>query len=152
MTFDFQGSKETARGRQTAMVNLIIGIFSGAIASWVIAHFYYRKSNHDQNDLFNKLPEYIRQAVLEDQREKLSVKELNELIRLKTIDKMKKGFEAFKACPKCGSKNITVGDELYDVDVSGSSLDDATYSPIFIKCITCQECGWKKTEADDLEI
>jgi hypothetical protein len=43
---------------------------------------------HDQNVLFNKLPEFIRKAVLEDQRDRISVKELNELIRLK-IDETK---------------------------------------------------------------
>jgi len=134
---------------------IISSIFSfvlGLIASWIIAHFYYKKSNHDQNDLFNKLPEYIRQGLLEDQREKLSVKELNELIRLKTIDEMKKGFDAFKACPQCGSNSLTIGKELYDVDVDYKPGEGESFYPSYVECITCGDCGWKKTEADDLEL
>ena len=64
----------------------LLGLVLGALASWRITHIYYKKSSVDQNALFNKLSKEVRDVILNDNRNKLSVLELNELIRGKTID------------------------------------------------------------------
>ena len=64
----------------------ILGLIIGGMISLGITHFYYKKSSKDQNIVFNKLSEEVRDSILNDNRQKLSVFELNELIREKTID------------------------------------------------------------------
>ena len=134
------------------LMQLAIGIFLGALITWIITHYYYRKANHDQNELFNKIPEYIRQGIIDDRRDKLTVKELNKLIQLKTIDKHKEGIRKFKACPKCGSLNIRVGRDIIDVDAGGDLESGPEFTPIYADTITCIDCGWAKHEFNDLEI
>ena len=122
------------------MITLIIGTIFGAAISWFITRYYYLKSNHDQNHLFDKIPDEIRKILLEDQREKFSVRELNELIRAKTIDIAKKGFDAYKACPKCGSINIKKGKTRI------AEPDEEFHNGIVELNIKCVDCGWEETD------
>jgi hypothetical protein len=69
------------------IILFLSGLLFGSLISWLITHVYYKKASQDQNTVFNKLSEEVRSAILEDNREKLSVFELNELIREKTIDR-----------------------------------------------------------------
>ena len=48
----------------------------------------------------------MREVILNDNREKLSVFELNELIREKTIDEEVVEELPYMACPKCGSEDL----------------------------------------------
>ena len=124
------------------MLTLIIGIAVGAIITWIITRYYYVRATKDQTDLYNKLSEFTRKLILEDQRKKLNVKELNELLESRTIDKTHKGLFPFKACPKCGSKNLKI-DVDYDPYHDG---DDYVSNPF--ELIQCVDCGWSKTESD----
>ena len=133
-------------------MELAIGIIFTALITWISCHYYYKKAYHDQNKLFDKIPEYIRQGIIEDQRDRLTVKELNKLIRLKTIDQHEEGVRKFKACPKCGSQNITIGKDIIDVDADGDLESGPIFTPICADTITCGDCNWTKNEFDDLEI
>jgi hypothetical protein len=79
-----------------------------------ITHVYYKKSSKDQNVVFNKLSEEVRDAILNDNREKLSVLELNELIREKTINEEVGEAIPYMVCPKCGSEDL---ERTSDVEV-----------------------------------
>jgi len=121
------------------MLTLIIGIVVGTIITWIITRYYYVRATKNQTDFCNKLSEFTRKVIL---REKLTVKELNELLESKTIDKTHKGLFPFKACPKCGSKNLKIGVD-YDPYYDG---DDYVSNPF--ELIQCVDCGWSKTESD----
>lgn len=120
-------------------MNELITLGVGVLAGWLITAFYYRKSSRDQRHLLGKIPEEIRTALKEDQRDKLSVKELNELMERKTLDKRKAGLEAFKACPKCGSSNISIREEW-----------EADYDSAFsFNIVECKDCHWSKDNLSD---
>jgi hypothetical protein len=106
------------------------GLLIGGLITWLVTHFYYRLTHRDQKTLYNKLSKDIRDAILQDAREKLTVKELNNLINEKALDLVMSSPLPFKACPKCGSENLK-GGEYKDVE-----RDDLYY---YIKC---EDCGW----------
>ena len=62
----------------------IIGVILGAIASWLVTHIYYRKGSREQRNLFNKLTEDVREAILQNPSEVLRDVEL-----LKVLEKLK---------------------------------------------------------------
>jgi hypothetical protein len=118
----------------------LLGLIIGGLTSWAIAHAYYKKSSKDQNAVFNKLSEEVRVAILDDNREKLSVLELNELIREKTIDEEVGEAIPYMACPKCGSEDL---ERTTDVEVEYGPEGIESGTPYDI--IRCKECGWTKT-------
>lgn len=65
----------------------LLGVIIGGLILWKITQAYYNKSSKDRAALFKKLPEEMRYAILKDNREKLSLQELNELLGEKTPDK-----------------------------------------------------------------
>lgn len=119
------------------IISLIVGAIIGALSSWCIAHVYYVKSNKEQQKsfkeqqyLFNKLSEDVRLIILSDKRESLSIIELNELLAKKTITDFPKGDPLpYKACPKCGAKELKRGELI--------SNDENYY------IIQCQNCAWQ---------
>jgi len=125
------------------MLSIIIGIIGGGVIGWIVAHHYFIRANTAQTKLFNKLPDELRDVILEDQREKLSVAELNEILESKTIDKNHKGRFPYKACPKCGSKKLEIGTD-YEVDHNGDNFVRAPF-----ELIQCLDCGWSKTEFEE---
>jgi len=129
------------------MLSLIIGIggmLVGVIITWIIARHYYFRATKDQATLFYKLDDSLRKTILNDQREKLSVKELNEILTSKTLDENYKGKLPFKACPKCGSENLQRGIE-YDVEHDGENFIGIPYGSI-----VCIDCGWVKTDFNEI--
>ncbi len=110
----------------------------GIIITWLVTRFYYRLSAKDQKSILNKIPEELKKAIRDDRRELLTVKELNELLEQKTLDKSKDGLDVFKVCPKCGSAHLNRGKEWY---VDGP--DQAWQFNI----LECADCRWR---ADDL--
>lgn len=64
-------------------VLFIAGIILGGLVSWEISHLYYEKSSKDQAAIFNKLSEEVRHAIIADNRKKLTIFELKELIEQK---------------------------------------------------------------------
>lgn len=110
---------------------LVTGLVLGALASWMITHNYYRRSSADQKRLYEKLSAEVRDAILDDSRESLSVRELNQLLDDKTVDS--EAVDAplpFKACPKCGSQ------ELDRRDVTDYEHDEMYFY------IECKQCKW----------
>ena len=118
----------------------ILGIIIGGVVSWFIAHVYYKKATKDQDIVFNKLSRELRDAILNDNRKKLSVLDLNELIREKTIDIEVGEAIPYLACPKCGSDDL---ERTSDVEVDYVHEGPEFASPYDI--IRCKECGWTKT-------
>jgi len=84
---------------------------------------------------------------IEDKHEHLSVKDLNSLIREKTIDLNSKDQFPFKACPKCGSKNLT-REPAFDVGCDVGDDGEPDYYKFDIPAIQCPKCGWSRTEQD----
>jgi hypothetical protein len=127
-------------------VDLLIGILGGGLCSWLITHVYYRQANQDQNAVFNKLSLEVRNAILDDTRTSLSIKDLNELIRERTIDSTSSDKYPYLACPRCGSEDIERGQ---DAIVDGEWDDGAGllvhYPYDFVKCRTCD---WSKSDLD----
>jgi len=111
------------------IVLFILGVVLGGIVSWRISYAYYRKANEDQKILFGKLSESVRQTILQDKRESLSVRELNELLEKKTIENPTAGDPLpYKACPKCGSQRLKRSEII--------KQDDNYY------VIQCADCNW----------
>lgn len=111
----------------------IAGIVLGALTSWAVTHWYYRRSSNDQERLYSKLSSEVRTAILDDSRETLSIPELNRLLEDKTIDPEASSYPLpFKACPKCGSVKLEHR-ELYD-----HKRDEVYYT------IRCMECPWNE--------
>jgi hypothetical protein len=103
-------------------------VLVGAI-SWWISRAYYLKANREQKTLFDKLSGDVRSAILEDSRNTLSVKELNDLLETKTIKQPWEGDPLpYKACPKCGSEKLE-RDEII-------KNDDNYY------VVQCPKCRW----------
>lgn len=118
----------------------LLGLMFGGLISWGITHAYYKKSSKDQNAVFNKLSEDVRDAILDDNREKLSILELNELIRQKTSDEEVGEAIPYMACPRCGSENL---ERTSDVEVDYGP--DGPESGMVYYIVRCKECGWEKT-------
>jgi predicted RNA-binding Zn-ribbon protein involved in translation (DUF1610 family) len=122
------------------IVLFLSGLLFGGLISWRITHVYYKKASQDQNTVFNKLSKEVRSAILEDNREKLSVFELNELIREKTIDRDVGEAIPYMACPRCGSEDLERTSDV-EVDYGPEGTELAGHYDI----VRCKECGWEKT-------
>ena len=119
--------------------------FLGALITLVVSHLYFKRSGKEQFLIYNKLSDELKKIILNDQREKLTVKELNELLKEKTIDPNSKEIFPFKCCPKCGSDNIVHDtDHIVDVDV-GDFGEPMPYATPYKK-IYCYDCSWEKDE------
>ena len=122
------------------IILFLSGLICGGLISWGITHAYDKKSSKERDALFNKLSEELREVILGDEREKLSVLELNELIREKTIDEeVGEAIPYYKACPKCGSEDLEKTSEaIVDGDREGISLAG------YVDFVHCKKCGWEK--------
>ncbi|MDY0231144.1 MAG: hypothetical protein RBR88_01515 [Candidatus Saccharicenans sp.] len=125
------------------MLQLLLSFILGALVTWLITHCYYKKSTK----IIDKLPEEIIKKLALDPREKLSIKDLNDLIDLRTRAFNKSGLDSYIACPKCGSKLIKER-ELIDVDVDYEPNGYGSAYPIYDNKIKCPKCGWKKYESE----
>ncbi len=122
------------------IILFLLGLMFGGLISWGITHAYHKKSSKDQNAVFNKLSEEVREAILNDNREKLSVLELNELIREKTIDEEVGEAIPYMACPKCGSEDLERTSDV-EVDYGSEGPELAGHYDI----VSCKKCEWTKT-------
>ncbi len=97
-------------------------------------HTYHVLGNRRQTATLSKLPDKIVDILKGDIRDKLSIKELNELIWEKAID-----WDAideppgllYKACPRCGNTDLTTG--TFD-----GPRDHVYY------VIGCKKCDWSE--------
>jgi hypothetical protein len=131
----------------TTMLFFILGTVIGTLGTWLVAHVYYTVSRHDQTLLYEKLNANARQWILEDQQEHLSVADLNELLRKKTIDPHSDYSLPYKVCLDCGSANIH---RDTDVEVDGDVDDERgpVFSPMDYDALQCDDCGWRISERD----
>jgi len=125
------------------MLQSLLSFILGALITWLITHYYYKKST----DILSKLPDEIIKKIELDPRDKLSIKDLNDLIDFRTRDFTKQGLDSYIACPKCGSKLIKEKD-LLDVDVDSDPDGFGSYYPIFADSLKCNNCGWSINEFD----
>ena len=102
----------------------------GVVVGWGIQHLYSRNSSKEQRLLFDKLSSEMRELILQDPREQLTVAELNELIDDRTYDPTQGGPLPYVACPKCGSTDLQKR-ESFD-----AREDELYYT------VGCKACGW----------
>lgn len=114
-------------------LTFLAGIVTGGLTTWGVAQLYYRKASNEQNTLFNKLSQEVREAILGDARKTLSVVELNKVLEDKTIDLAIQDPLPYKACPKCGFTDLARG------SATDWARDDVYY---FIKCPKCEWGDW----------
>ena len=130
---------------ERGMLNVIIAI----VVTWVFAHIYYKLSSREQTRVYNKLSSDLKECILADARQRLSVSDLNEILSEKTIDGDSDDPLPYKACPVCGSDNIYRDKELLDVIVDADD-DGSGFSqtPVLCEAMRCEDCGWCITEED----
>lgn len=110
----------------------IILFVAGVIIGWVVTHIYSVRSNRDQQLLFNKLSAEIREYVLSDPRDQLTILELNKLLEEKTVDLSRRDPLPYVACPKCGSQNLS----------RGMAFDEKRDHNYYV--IECGNCPWQE--------
>ena len=99
------------------MTLFVTGLIIGGFTSWVITHIYYKKSSQDQKKIYDKLTDEVKDIILNTQKDHLSIKELNDLIKDKVTIKDSKDIYPYKFCPKCGSEAINrYTDQVVDAD------------------------------------
>jgi hypothetical protein len=116
----------------------------GLVVGWPVTHLYHLKSSREQRELFRRIPEQVRDAVLKDPRGSLSVPELNALLRAKVIDPRSEASLPYRACPQCGSADLGFGPELHSVETE----TDGFQYPVWVDGVFCKACQWKLTLAD----
>jgi hypothetical protein len=119
----------------------------GAFISWFLNHIYYRKNSSEQKQLFRKLPAEIIQGVLDAKTEKLTIMDLNKLLRQHVIDDSGEGLNRYTKCPKCGSTKLKHGID-YFVDYEPDDFGGANPLGYPYKVVECMSCGWSKNEVD----
>ena len=139
---------------------IAIAIIS-CIVTWLTARHYYIKDNKghakknkemkeelkEMKSMLNKLPDDFLKKLKEDKRESLSVKELNKLLKEKTIDEELNDIFPYIACPTCGSEKLIRGFD-YDVDTDIGDDGELMAQGIPYKLIYCKNCEWQKTELE----
>lgn len=113
----------------------------GLLSGWLITHIYYVISNREQRILYEKLPQVIRRALLEDV---VSVAELNRMIEARTRDAENPGPLNYNACPKCGEPVVKGTDFVVDTDVGDDGEAFHTATPY--KTLSCESCDWQIDE------
>ena len=116
-----------------AVLSGILGTIIGVIAGWLIARHYYLKTSKDLDKFFRKLPHKIIRPILDDKRDHLTVKELNDLLEKKIIDPDTEDPLPYISCPKCGSTKLE----------RSSAEDFNNHETHFsIKCPNCDWSDW----------
>lgn len=133
------------------MLLAIIFFFAGASISWLIAHFYYKRSSKDAFLLYEKFNEESRKLILDAQGSSLSVKDLNVLLKERVIDKESDEYFPFRVCPECGSENIIPGEDVI-VDEEYDGMGGISQSPTFFPTLKCEDCGWYVDGISDYNI
>jgi len=110
-------------------LQFIVGLLIGGFITWLVTHLYYRRSRRDaqrdQEIIYNKLSKEIRDAILQDDREKFTVPELCDL-----INSPSPSSPSNMVCPECGSANLRQHHSYV------CATDD--YFPY----LECDNCGW----------
>jgi predicted RNA-binding Zn-ribbon protein involved in translation (DUF1610 family) len=113
------------------LFSLLVGAVLGAVFGVPINEWYHRRSRKEGEDLLRKIPEEVVRMLRQDDREHLTIPELNELLRAATRHDEPGDPLPYKACPECGST------ELERSSATDPREDGDTY--YFIKC---RQCRW----------
>ena len=91
-------------------MSTLIGILASVIATWVVAHIYYHRGTKDLQGIIDnlqtivgKLPESVATKLAHEQRRKLTLRELEELIEEAGAYPTEFGLFPTK-CPHCGGE------------------------------------------------
>jgi hypothetical protein len=113
----------------------IIGILASVIATWVVAHIYYRRGTRDLQRIIDnlqaivgKLPDSFATKLADEQRRKLSLRELEELIEEAEAYPTEFGLFPTK-CPICGG----------EVEIRGSDRTAYSEPEAWPYCPTCDK-------------
>lgn len=124
---------------------LLAGAILGAVSSWYIQHVYFAKASSEQEVLFKKLSIEVRNAILEDQRQNLSIVELNEVIMAKALAGQQRRAFAYVMCPKCGSENLEKSAIVWTVyDPDGTKKQPG-------HLVKCKNCNWVEGDHEEHE-
>ena len=110
----------------------IVSLLIGAGCSWAVTYWYYRKANVEQHAVYDKLTDEVRQLIRNDQRERLTVRQLNELLEQRTIDPNSDAPLPYIVCPRCGSQEL-----------DRKSATDAAHDEVYYM-INCRNCDWSE--------
>ncbi len=108
------------------MTATIITIVTSVLATWVVAHFYYRRGTRDLHQIVDKLPDSVATKLAHEQRRKLTLRELEELIEEAGAYPTEYGLFPTK-CPHCGG----------DVEILGEGPTEYSEAEAWPYCPTC---------------
>ena len=107
------------------MIELLIGIFAGALLSWFITHVYHKKSS-------NEPPEWAKPFIAKLPDEPPTKEKLLELFQ-NALDTGKVTIDydiGCVACPQCNAPSS---------DFKKSGYGDDNHGVLFVEC---PHCGW----------
>ena len=110
--------------------SLSIGALLGGVTSWAITHAYYRRSTKELKEAFSRLPETIQQVASTSTLSKLSVADLNAILRSRVIDLQGSGEFPYKACPMCGSTELEIRTDFHSAEPEANEESGANWVPI----------------------
>ena len=81
----------------------ILSVVVSVLATLIVAHIYYRRATKDLRHIVDRLPESVATKLAEEQRRKLTLNELEELIQEAGAYPTEYGLFPTK-CPHCGGE------------------------------------------------
>jgi hypothetical protein len=105
------------------MLSEFIFLAIGAVVSLLVDRLYYKF--FERRSFEKRLREIFSEAIKNDKKKSITVKEINLLLKKKVFNK--KG--EYIACPKCGGK------------IEEGVLIDSNNDEIY-ETIKCKNCGW----------
>lgn len=125
-----RGTRRSIVGPPIQVISTLVGIVASVIATWVVAHIYYRRGTVDLQQMFDKLPDALVARLPALPNRKMTLDELEALIQ--EADAYPTEFGLFpNTCPRCGGKVEIRGD-------SGSEYSEPEAWP------ECPACGWRR--------
>jgi len=91
------------------MTQTLIGIVISVLATWIVAHLYYQRGTKDLRKIVDTLPDSVARTLAQEQRRKLSLRELEDLIHQADAHMTEFGLFPTK-CPVCGGPVEIHGD------------------------------------------
>jgi hypothetical protein len=125
------------------MIHLILTAVIIGLISWVLTYIYYRKTTSRPRRVYQKLPVDLQQAIVEEEKEGLSMNDVTALIAQKTRDPRLSGPDRYTACPQCGSGELER--KIRRTSIEGPLLMSTGGLAIdFFWKTSCKECDWNE--------
>lgn len=133
------------------LITIIVGLI-GIIVTWRITKISTYQSTEEFRKEFEQtkielretkkvlevLPDEVKKIIRESNVEKLTIKELNQLINEKVIDDKSSDLLPYKRCPKCGSKNI----EKTHIAFADWDIEGGAHLGGYLDQLSCNDCDW----------